>query len=139
MIFLRIRHRFHQRASEWFCAANMLQFGLTLMHKSQTFDSPAYTAFRWLGEAWTGAAVGSCGFVWLCGLIVNGARQRVTSTIRAWCAFVGALVYGLLALGFLWSFKMTNLLSTGIGNYALVSVLALYALFHVMRDKREQG
>lgn len=139
MIFLRIRERARERLSEWFCACNMTQFGATLYHPSSTFNSPAYEAFAWFGEEMTGLVIGSLGVAWIIGLIVNGARQQVTSTIRMFCAFIGALVYGMLGIGFLWSYAINGVLSTGIGNYFLISVLVLYSLYWIAVDKRTNG
>lgn len=140
MIFLKIRERFHERASEWFCAASMATWGATLLHPSDTFASPSYEAFaRTLGEDGTGLVVGTMGVAWLIGLIINGARQKATSTIRAVCAFFGALVYGLLGLGFVSSYLINGVLSTGIGTYFGLSILALYSLYWIAIDKRTNG
>ncbi len=139
MITGRIKERFRERASEWFCAANMAVWGGTLTHPSETFTSPPFQAFRPLGEDITGVLVGGLGLAWLVGLIVNGARQRITSSIRMVCAFVGAMVYGLLAIAFAYSFLLNGILSTGIGTYGLISVLALYSLYWITIDKRDNG
>ena len=139
MIIGRIKKRFQERASEWFCAAVTLSFGATLLHPSETFTSPAYRAFEWPGEFWTGVIVADGGFTWLSGLIVNGARQKVTSTIRMVCAFMGALVFGMLGIGFLGAYFINGVLSTGVGHYLLDSVLVLYTLYHIAADKRENG
>ncbi len=138
-VVLRLIRRFRGRASEWFCAANMFAWGATLLHPSATFTSPAFQAFDRLGEDKTGALVGGCGLVWIVGLIVNGTVESVTTPIRAICAFAGAMVYGFLALGFVFSFQLNGILSTGISNYGLISLLALYSLYWIMRDKRSGG
>lgn len=139
MIIGRIKKRFQERASEWFCAAVTLSFGATLLHPSDTFTSPSYRAFEWPGEFWTGVIVSTVGFAWLIGLIINGAKQRITSTIRLVCAFIGALVFGMLGVGFASAYFLTGVLSTGIGHYFLDSLLVLYALYHIAADKRENG
>lgn len=140
MVWLRIQHRFHERSPEWFCAANMAVFGAILLHPSETFASPSFEAFnRLLGEEGSGFVIGTLGVIWLVGLIINGSRQRATSTIRFICAFCGALIYGMLGLGFLVSYFLTGVLSTGIGNYLMISVGALYALRGIAKDKRENG
>lgn len=136
LILVRLARRFRGRASEWFCAANMFAWGATLLHPSETFTSPAFQAFSRMGEDRTGAIVGACGLIWIVGLIVNGSLESVTSPIRAICAFAGAMVYGLLAVGFFYSFQANGVLSTGISNYGLISLLALYSLYWIMRDRR---
>ena len=138
-IFLRVKHRFRERASEWFCAANLTQFGLSLLHPSQTFDSYAFAAFRNLGEQTTGVFFFLVGFTWFLGLIVNGARQSATSTIRLVCGALGTVSYGLLGLGLLGSYVLTGIWSTGIGNYMLVSILGLYSLYWIAVDKKVNG
>lgn len=135
-VLFRIGHRFRGRASEWFCAANMAAWGATLLHESQTFTSPAFAAFQWIGEDRTGMAVGGIGCLWLVGLIVNGSMERTTSLIRSICAALGSLTYGFLAIGFYISYLLTGVLSTGISNYALISALGAYALFWIRRDRK---
>jgi len=83
-----------------------------------------------------GAFTLACGLLWLVGLIVNGARQRTTVTIRLICAYAGSMIYGMLGLGFLWSYFIAGFLSTGIGNYLLVSALCVYSMFHTVKDAR---
>lgn len=138
-VIVRLRERFHQRASEWFCAANMAVWGAILLHPSETFSSPAYEAFRRIGERGTGFLVGGLGLAWLLGLIINGARQRVTSSIRLTCALVGALVYSMLGVGFVCSYFVNGVLSTGTGTYFLISALAFYSLYWITIDKRING
>lgn len=137
MILIKIRKRFRERASEWYCAANLFAFGSTLLHPSTTFTSPAYAAFESVAtEAQTGAFCAVVGLLWLVGLIVNGQMQLTTSAVRAVCAAIGGVVYGLLCIGFAGSYYFTGVLSTGIGNYFLVSVLAFYCLFWTMKTAR---
>ena len=139
MITGRIVERFRERAPEWYCAANMAQFGATLLHPSETFVAPGFEAFRPFGEVLIGWVIGLLGVAWLVGLIINGARQRITSTIRMFCGFVGAMVYGMLALGFTHSFFANGILPTAIGNNFLISILALYSLYWIAIDKRRNG
>lgn len=136
LIFWRLVHRFRGRASEWFCAFNMFAWGATLLHPSATFTSPAYQAFAAIGEDRTGWWVGSCGAIWIVALIINGTLDSVTSPLRAICAFVGSMVFGFLSLGFLYSYQLNGVLSTGVENYALISLLALYSLYWIVRDRK---
>ncbi len=140
-IFIRLRQRFRHRASEWFCAANTLWWGLSLVHPDDTFASSiAYTAFRnTLNESALGAALTVLGAAWIAGLIVNGKMQRVTSTTRAICALVGAVSFGMLAFGFIASIVVSGTMNTASGNYTLVSILAFYSLYWIAIDKRNNG
>jgi hypothetical protein len=139
--FVRIRERFRQRASEWFCAAMLATWGLALLHPSNNFEStPAYEAFsRTIKEENMAAALTLLGVAWLVGLIINGARQRVTSTIRACCAFLGGVIYMVMSLGFLSSYFITGVLTAGPSTYALTSALAFYSLYWITIDKRQNG
>lgn len=141
MFFVRIKERFRQRASEWYCAANLAWWGFSMLHPSDTFGSTAaYTAFeRTITEENMAAALTLLGMLWLVGLIVNGARQRITSTIRIACSFCGGIVYLVMSLGFLSSYIITGVLVAGIGTYALTSALAFYSLYWVVIDKRQNG
>lgn len=141
MFFVRIKERFRQRASEWFCAANLAWWGLSMLHPSDTFGSTkAYTAFaRTIKEENMAAALTLLGTAWLVGLIINGARQRITSTIRIICSFAGGVIYMVMALGFLSSYLITGVLGAGPGTYALTSALAFYSLYWVVIDKRQNG
>lgn len=138
-IVLRLRERFRQRVREWFCAANLTQFGLPLLHPSPTFDSYAFAAFRPLGEDATGIFFLSVGLAWMLGLIANGSRQNTTSTIRLVCGLIGTVTYGLLGLGLLGSYGITGIWSTGFGNYMLVSLLGLYSLYWIAVEKKVNG
>lgn len=139
MIVGRIRERFRDRLSEWFCAANMAWAGTALLHPSDTFTSPAYQAFRRFGEDATGWVIGSLGLLWLIGLIVNGSRQRGTSTIRLVCALVGALGYGTMGIGFGYGAWQSGIMNIAGGTYMLMSALALYSLYWIAVDKRTNG
>jgi hypothetical protein len=140
MIFLRIKRRFRGRASEWFCAANMTQWGVTLLHPSPTFKAPAYEKFAQLtDETTTGLVIGGLGLAWLIALIINGARQRMTSSLRMLCAFLGAVIYIILALVFFSSYLINGLLPTLVGTNILIALLALYALYWIAVDKRTNG
>jgi hypothetical protein len=138
-VVLRLKERFRERASEWFCAANLTQFGLSLLHPSETFNSPTFAAFHDIGENNMGLLMFVVGFAWFLGLIINGARQRATSTIRLICGVIGTITYGLLALGVLGGFVLTGIWSTGFGNYLLVSLLGLYSLYWIAVDKKVNG
>lgn len=141
MYFLRIIERFRQRASEWFCAANLAWWGLSMLHPSDTFGSTAaYAAFEnTISERNMAMSLLALGLLWLVGLIINGAKQRVTSTIRIICSFAGGIIYMVMSLGFLSSYFITGVLGAGVGTYLLISALAFYSLYWVVIDKRQNG
>jgi hypothetical protein len=141
LVFVRITERFRQRMSEWFCAANLLGFGMSLLHPSAAFNgNPAYAAFqRNISEEHMAVCLAGLGLLWLVGLIINGSRQKVTSTIRAACAMTGGVVYMVMSLGFLSSYVITGVLGAGVSTYALISALAFYSLYWIIIDKRANG
>ena len=128
MIILRIKERARHRISEWFAAANMLGFGMSLLAPGDTFSSASYQAFRQMlpyepfgltPEQQWGFLIATTGFLWLIGLIINGSRQRATMHIRASCGLVGGVVYALSGiLSALWS---VSLVPGVLGRYTLHS------------------
>jgi hypothetical protein len=139
MIAGRIVERFRERVSEWFCAAYLFVWGATLLHPSETFSAPGYAFFRQFGENDVGWTLSAIGLLWLLGLIVNGSRQRATSTIRLFCGAIGSVTFGLFGIGFVGSYFMTGILSAGLGLNFLLSFLALYSLYWIAVDKRTNG
>ena len=135
----RIQERFRERAIEWFCAAAMAAWGLGLLHPSLSFTSYAYVAFRGIGETNSGFIGSVIGIGWLIGLIINGAKQRVTSTIRMVCAALGAIAFGILAVGIFYGFLRSGIYSTGVASYAIYSFMSLYSLYWTAVDKRDNG
>ncbi len=138
MVFIRIKNRFRHRASEWFCALNLLLWGVVMLHPSSSFaSSQAYAAFeRTVTEEHMASALTALGLLWLAGLIVNGAREKATSLIRATCAAAGGVIYFTMALGFLSSYFITGVLTAGITTYVLISALSFYSLYWIAKDKR---
>lgn len=141
MVFVRIKSRFRHRAAEWFCAANMMFWGLSMVHPSNVFDTGvAYRAFeRTITENLMGTVLAIAGLLWLVGLVINGAREKVTSVIRGVCALFGGIVYFVMALGFLSSYFITGVLTGGVSTHFLTSALAFYSLYWIAKDKRTSG
>lgn len=142
MIFVRIRERFRQRASEWFCAANLLTWGLVMLHPSNVFgSSTSYEGFKEarITEEQLATGIFILGLLWFTGLVINGSMQKVTSTIRAACALVGGVVYMVMSLAFLSSFFITGVLTAGFTTHGLISALAFYSLYWIAVDKRANG
>lgn len=141
MLFVRIKERFRQRASEWYCAANLAWLGIAMLHPTSIFAaSPGYNSFQSIiTEETMAVLLTALGGAWLVGLIINGARQRVTSTIRIACSLAGGVIYLTMALGFLSSYLQTGVLTAGVGTYFLTSALAFYSLYWVTIDKKLNG
>ncbi|MCW7544928.1 hypothetical protein N7I30_14060 [Aurantimonas litoralis] len=136
MIYISISRKNHSRAPEWFSAVFMFGFGLTLLHPSRTFDSSSYRAFdQSIGESGTGIITFAVAAFWLFGLWYNGRKETLTSTVRACCACMGVVVYAMLTTGFVISFFLTGLLSTGWWAYFMMSMLSLYNVTQILHDK----
>lgn len=139
MIWLTpIRKKFRSRAAEWYLATLMFGWGMTLMYPAPTYDSPFYVFFaeHHLREPLLGGVVAGIGLIWLVGLTVNGRAEAATSTLRASCAFIGSVVFGLLSIAFLLAFLATGIPSVNIWMLAMASALALWSLYRIMQDKR---
>ncbi|NDW06964.1 hypothetical protein [Jiella pacifica] len=136
MILIHIRKKARQRAAEWFCALNLVLFGLTLLAPGATFDLKAYAAFRAVfGEAATGGLTLLVGLVWSVGLVVNGVRQQLTSTVRATCCFAGVIVYALITLAYVFGSVRAGILVPNAGGNAAIMVLALFCLYWIGEEK----
>ena len=136
MILVHVKAKARKRASEWFCAVNLALFGLTLLIPGATFSAPAYAAFEAvLGELWTGTLALVLGLVWAGGLIVNGVREGLTSTVRATCCFVGVIVYGLISIAYGIGAAKSGVLIPAIGGNGAITVLALCCLYWIGEEK----
>lgn len=101
-VVIRIVHRAQTRLVEWLAGFQMMFMGLVLFHPSNTFsNSPNFQVFRETASEDTWAVfLFLVGFVRVGGLLVNGARQDITPTIRALGAFVGFFVFFGMFFGF---------------------------------------
>ncbi|MBP0617935.1 hypothetical protein [Jiella mangrovi] len=136
MIFVHFRKKARARVSEWFCAVNLALFGLTLLAPGATFEAPAYAAFEAvLGEVLTGALALGLGAVWMGGLIVNGCRQNLTSSVRATCCFAGVIVYGLISVAYAIGAARIGVLMPAVAGNAAIAVLALFCLYWIGEEK----
>ena len=136
MILVHVRRKARKRASEWFCAINLVLFGLTLLAPGEIFSAPAYATFQAaLGETGTGGLALGLGLVWVGGLVVNGARQGLTSTVRATCCFAGAIVYGLITAAYLIGAMGSGVLSPPVAGNGAITILALCCLYWIGEEK----
>lgn len=147
MILIHIRKKVRQRSAEWFCAGNLVLFGLTLLSPGATFDLASHAGFRaafgpaGFGEAAAGASALLVGLAWSAGLVVNGVRQRLTSTVRATACFAGVIVYAVLTLAYGFGSVWTGIPVPSVGGNAAITVLALFCLYWIGEEKggRDDG
>lgn len=133
-LWIRIRHRFGPRMMEWFMAGHMIMFGWVLLLPSQTFNQPAFASFRNLvpSEDFLGRIMLLIGCLRIIGLVINGAREKVTPQIRQFSAGIGCVIWTGIAYGF----ASSDVVSTWLAIYPL---FALGELVNIHRAARDQG
>lgn len=134
-IWIRIQHRFGPRMMEWFMAAHMIMFGWVLLLPSDTFNQPAFMSFRQLvpSESFLGGIMFAIGCLRIIGLIVNGARKKVTPQIRQFSAGAGCLIW----FGISYGFYDSNVISTWLAIYPLFGIAELVNIHRAAHDEGE--
>jgi hypothetical protein len=138
-IWIRIQHRFGPRMTEWFMAGHMVLFGYVLLLPAQTFNQPAFAAFRALpGFGYSSEDAMGCGMLLIgalriAGLIVNGAREKVTPQIRQISAGIGFAIWAGISYGFFSS----DVISTWFAIYPLFAVCELVNIHRAAHDDGE--
>lgn len=133
-VWIRIQHRFGPRMMEWFYSVHMMIFGVILLLPSETFNQPAFMAFRSLvsenGLGWTMLVVGCLRII---GLVINGARKQVTPQIRQFSAGAGCLIWS----GICYGFASSDVVSTWIAIYPLFFLGELVNIYRAAQDQGE--
>ena len=133
-IYVRIKHRFGPRLSEWFAAVVVTLWGIILLLPADTFAGPSWVVFRaFASENTWGVILISLGLARLAGLIINGARKRVTPWIRVISAGAGFLIWSGISLGF----GLSGVISTGLAVYPAIAVLELFNIHRAAHDAGE--
>lgn len=132
-IWIRIQHRFGPRMMEWFMAGHMIMFGYVLLLPSETFNQPSFWAFRTLvTEDFLGWFMLIIGCVRIVGLVINGAKKKVTPQIRQVSAAIGCMIWA----GITYGFFASDVISTWLAIYPL---FAIGELVNINRAARDQG
>lgn len=134
-IWIRVKHRFGPRMMEWFMAGHLILFGWVLLLPSRTFDQPAFMAFRELvpSESFLGWLMFGMGCLRIIGLIINGARKKVTPQIRQFSAAAGCMIWSGITYGFFCS----DVISTWVAIYPLFSIGELVNIHRAAHDEGE--
>ncbi|WP_143530730.1 hypothetical protein [Rhizobium sp. RU36D] len=116
-------------------AGHMMMFGVILILPSKLFDQPAYVAFQDLFFSedllgWTMFCVGALRIV---GLIINGARAKVTPQIRQVSAGIGCIIW----TGITYGFASSDVVSTWLAIYPLFAVSELVNMHRAAHDEGE--
>lgn len=133
-IYVRIRHRFGPRLSEWFAAVVTFLWGVVLLLPADTFAGPSWVIFRAIMPegSWAVLLI-ILGALRLGGLIVNGARKEVTPWIRVLSAGGGFVIWSGISLGF----GLSGVISTGLAVYPAIAVLELFNIHRAAHDVGE--
>lgn len=133
-MWVRIQHRFGPRMTEWFMAMHMIGFGWVLLLPTQTFNLPQFQTFRQLfpSESFLGWLMAIVGCLRIIGLVINGAKEKVTPQIRQFSAGVGCIIW----TGITYGFASSDVVSTWIAIYPL---FAIGELVNINRAARDQG
>lgn len=131
-LWVRLRHRFGPRRTEWMLAVITALWGAVLLLPAETFDGAVYSYFRALfgGEGRLGGLMLCLGLLRLGGLIVNGARRRTTSWIRAVSAGFGFMIF----VGISTSFALSGVISTWLAVYPVFALFELVNLHQATHD-----
>jgi hypothetical protein len=134
-MLVRFGHKVRLRRMEWLCGAVCFIAGFILLAPGAIFDNgPAYAFIRTLiSEEVLGVITIFAGALRLAGLIINGARRRVTPWMRLFGAVLGAGIFTALSLGFLAS-GVIGLWMIGVPVYATVEYLNIW---DTTRDARQ--
>lgn len=134
-IWIRITHRFGPRMMEWFMAGHMMLFGCILLLPAQTFNQPAFMAFTQLvpSEDSLGWVILMIGCLRIIGLVINGARQKVTPQIRQFSAGVGCMIW----TGICYGFASSDVVSTWLAIYPLFAIGELVNIHRAAHDEGE--
>lgn len=133
-IWIRVKHRFGPRMTEWIWAVIMTAWGFSLLLPERLFDQPAFAFFRMFFEEDTlGWLMVIVGLLRIIGLVINGARKNVTPWIRVFSAGVGFLVFG----GINYCFASSGVISTWIAIYPMLAAVELLNAYRAAHDAGE--
>ncbi len=123
------------RRTEWIAGAVCFLCGFALLMPGSIFDnSDAYSFIRSvISEEMTGGIMLFAGTLRLVGLIINGARRRVTPWMRLAGAIIGAGIFTALALGF----AASGVLGLWLGTWPVYAVVEYFNIYGTTRDARQ--
>jgi hypothetical protein len=134
-VLLTYGYKFRLRKTEWIAAAQCFLWGFILLLPTDTFMlGDAYAPLRAVvSEEVLGVIMVFAGALRLAGLLINGARRRVTPWMRLGGALVGFLVFLLISLGF----AASGVIGTWIAAWPVVVVVEAMNLYDTTRDARQ--
>ena len=136
-VWIRIQHRFGPRMTEWMLATIAAGWGAIMLLPARTFDMPAYRGFRVIfgseeGLGWVMLVVG---IVCIAGLVINGARKRVTPWIRVTSAGVRWLIW----IGIIAAHTISGVVGVWAVMYPVFAAIELVNIYRAARDGGESN
>ena len=125
----RIQQRFRSRVLEWEHAAITTLWGLIVLGNPEVFKGPAFVAF-WGGPTLWGWIVFLAGTARITALCINGYMAKPTAIVRAAGALTGIGLFGVLTLGFLFSWTWP----TGLAVYSVLGFFGLFSFYWSIFD-----
>lgn len=136
MIFLRVQRHYRERLTEWQNALIMTGWGFLILLPFPTFaTSASYGAFTGIDENFLGGVVFLLGSMRLCGLVINGARQKITPWMRLAGAGVGFFLFFGLSIGFTFAGNY----NTGSWVYGVLAAVEAFNVFAASKDTSIDG
>ncbi|WP_375597557.1 hypothetical protein [Devosia sp. Naph2] len=134
-IWIRIRHRFGPRMTEWMLAAITALWGAVLLLPAETFTGQAFELFRAarISENLMGTVMLFLGILRIAGLVVNGARREVTPWIRMVSAGCGFMIF----VGISTAFALSGSVSTWLAVYPVFAGIELVNIYRAAHDAGE--
>jgi hypothetical protein len=137
----RLHRALQDRGMEWFSAAVMVAWAVTLALPGNTLDGSNFAAFHrypWMTEIFWAVMFGVIGGARLLALYINGHSPR-SPYARMIGSLFGALSWGQVSLLITeGTYGTTGVASTGTGVYALLAVADLISVYRAAHDARYQ-
>lgn len=131
---VQIAHKFHQRRTEWVAGFQCLLWGMVLLFPGSVYASSQ--SFSVLAQlipeevfGWLMVVVGGGRII---GLIINGARGKITPWVRLVSAFLGCGMFTAISLGF----ASSGVVSVWIAAWPVLAIVELMNMHDAARDAR---
>ena len=134
-VLLHVGYKFRLRRTEWIAAAQCFIWGFILALPFATFDNgAAYRVLASWAPEWVFAVIMLiAGTLRLAGLVINGARRRVTPWMRLAGALIGCGLFTAISLGF----AASGVVGTWIAAWPVVAVVEFFNNYDTTRDARQ--
>ena len=133
-MLVRISHAFRQRRSEWVAAVQCVIFGFVLLAPVETFAGASFVVFHGImPETYWGGLIAVVGIVRLAGLIINGARRRITPWMRLGGAILGCGIFTMVSV----CFALSGVLSVWLAAWPVLAVVEMMNIQDTARDARQ--